>query len=155
MKRRKGSIQLLGCLVATAAAVTVVTGVTVVRVTFGCFPPWSELQLIRQFKNDPLFATGPENGRVVEEQVFPGACSTHSMADDFGGSTTYVTRMYRVPDFVTPGQLRERFGPPAAAAGWRTDERYSGLAGPDRRLGTRAQELTTAGTSMVGRSAPG
>ncbi|MGN9913590.1 hypothetical protein ACTMTJ_39265 [Phytohabitans sp. LJ34] len=86
-----------------------------------CFTTGDQGAMIEMFEDDPLYSATPEGGHLSEAKA-----TTYDCDNGHGGSPTnpqfaQVTRLYTVPTVYNLAQLRERFTPPATAAGWLTN----------------------------------
>jgi hypothetical protein len=119
----------LSTAVRVAVAVAVVAGaLVIVREMFGCTPPRDQADMIELYEADPLIATAPHDGRLVEEQSRSYTCDSgmpHGSSPT-GPGFAEVMRRYEIPAAYSLDQLRQRFDEPAAAGGWRIEEARTG-----------------------------
>jgi hypothetical protein len=101
-------------------AAIIVGGVVLVQQVFGCSPPRDQAHMIDLFKADPLFATAPDDGQLVDEYAHTYECDNGHGNSPTSPGFAEVRRLYKTPDGYSPEQLHQMFDQPAAAAGWRT-----------------------------------
>jgi len=97
----------------------IAAGLFAVQELFSCRPPHDEADMIKLFEADPLVATAPAGGRLVEQYSHTYTCdSGHGYSSPTGPGFAEVRRHYKTPAGYSADQLRQRFGGPAAAGGW-------------------------------------
>jgi hypothetical protein len=83
-----------------------------------CFPPADQAAMIDMFESDPLYATAPTDGRLIEERATNYECDNGHGGSPLSPSFAQVTRLYTTPELYDAAQLHLMFDQAATAAAW-------------------------------------
>jgi hypothetical protein len=112
----------IGIIVVAIVAAAIACWCGVVRLNvltpFVCFPPADQAAMIEKFESDPLYATAPTDGRLIEESATNYECDNGHGGSPLSPLFAQVTRLYTTPELHHAAQLHLMFDQAAAAAGW-------------------------------------
>jgi len=107
-------------VIRVAVVLAVIAGaVVIVREVYRCRPPSDEANMIKLLEADPLVATAPDDGQLVEQYSHTYTCDSGHGNSPTSPGFAEVGRRYTVPAAYSVDRLRQRFDRPAAAGGWR------------------------------------